>query len=146
MQGLKGRRDTPAAFLFLQQQQQPRNINTVKGDGEMFAFATPDTDTFEPTAAVEWDRARCADKYVAAEHGATSLGDLFFSEQIPEIRTAKAICAGCALQVPCLDGAIERREPWGVWGGQLFQNGVDIAVAVAVARERERPPGCPGGL
>ena len=24
---------------------------------------------------------------------------------------------------PCLEGAMNRREPWGVWGGQLFRNG-----------------------
>ena len=104
----------------------------------MFAFAThtDTTETTETTAAVDWTRARCADPYVAAELGTTTLGDLFFSEQIPEIRTAKAICAGCALQVPCLDGAIERREPWGVWGGQLFQNGK----VLAVKRPRGRPP------
>jgi len=101
----------------------------------MFAYATHDTETTN-TAAVNWTRARCADEYVAAEFGTTSLGDLFFSEQIPEIRAAKAICAGCALQVPCLDGAIERREPWGVWGGQLFQNGK----VLAVKRPRGRPP------
>lgn len=23
----------------------------------------------------------------------------------------------------CLDGALERREPWGVWGGELFEDG-----------------------
>ena len=24
---------------------------------------------------------------------------------------------------PCLEGAIERQEPYGVWGGQLFLHG-----------------------
>lgn len=113
----------------------------------MFAYAT-DTETTETTerttgttftataTTVDWALARCADPFVAAEHGTTTLGDLFFSEQIPEIRAAKAICAGCALQVPCLEGATERREPWGVWGGQLFQNGK----VLPVKRPRGRPP------
>ena len=29
-------------------------------------------------------------------------------------------CAWTARPAMCLDGALERREPWGVWGGQLF--------------------------
>ncbi|MGI8491243.1 MAG: WhiB family transcriptional regulator, partial [Acidimicrobiales bacterium] len=36
---------------------------------------------------------------------------------------------------PCLTGAIERREPWGVWGGQLFVNGRMLAQK----RKRGRP-------
>ena len=35
-----------------------------------------------------------------------------------------------------LAGALERREPWGVWGGQLFLNGR----LLAVKRRRGRPP------
>ena len=30
---------------------------------------------------------------------------------------AKAICADCPVQVPCLTFALETREPHGVWGG-----------------------------
>jgi WhiB family redox-sensing transcriptional regulator len=61
---------------------------------------------------------------------------LFFSDQLPDIARAKAICAECALIEPCLEGAIERREPWGVWGGQLFANGKILAQK----RKRGRPP------
>ena len=45
---------------------------------------------------------------------------LFFSEDLGEIAQAKAICATCPAMVPCLEGAIARAEPWGVWGGQLL--------------------------
>lgn len=31
---------------------------------------------------------------------------------------AKAICATCAVQKPCLDYAIRIREPHGIWGGK----------------------------
>ncbi len=31
---------------------------------------------------------------------------------------AKAICATCSVRKPCLDYAIEIREPHGIWGGQ----------------------------
>jgi WhiB family redox-sensing transcriptional regulator len=36
---------------------------------------------------------------------------------------------------PCLQGALERREPWGVWGGELFANGA----VLAHKRRRGRP-------
>jgi WhiB family redox-sensing transcriptional regulator len=64
------------------------------------------------------------------------IGDLFFSEQIPDINRAKAICATCPLLEPCLRGAVLRAEPWGVWGGQLFLNGRILAQK----RKRGRPP------
>jgi WhiB family redox-sensing transcriptional regulator len=61
---------------------------------------------------------------------------IFFSEQLDDIARAKSICTGCPLLVPCLDGARQRREPWGVWGGQLFANGKILAFK----RKRGRPP------
>ena len=64
------------------------------------------------------------------------VGDLFFSEQIADIGRAKALCATCPLLEPCLRGAVLRREPWGVWGGQLFLNGHILAQK----RKRGRPP------
>ena len=80
-------------------------------------------------AGVDWDRAACR-----CEEGA--LVDLFFSEQLDDIARAKAICGTCPLMEPCLEGARERREPWGVWGGQLFMNGVILPYK----RKRGRPP------
>ena len=62
--------------------------------------------------------------------------DLFFSEDIGEIAAAKRVCADCPVLAPCLEGALERREPWGVWGGQLFMNGKMLLVK----RRRGRPP------
>jgi WhiB family transcriptional regulator, redox-sensing transcriptional regulator len=49
--------------------------------------------------------------------------DLFFSEDPGDLRLAKELCRLCPLQAECLAGALERGEPWGVWGGELFQNG-----------------------
>lgn len=65
-----------------------------------------------------------------------TLTRLFFSDEIHDIAEAKRICAQCAVLEPCLAGAIERREPWGVWGGQLFRNGRILAGK----RPRGRPP------
>ena len=79
--------------------------------------------------ADRWVEASCRD-----ETG--SLTELFFSDQIPDIVRAKRICATCPVIEPCLAGALERREPWGVWGGQLFLNGK----VLAQKRRRGRPP------
>ena len=65
-----------------------------------------------------------------------SMTELFFSEQLDDIAAAKAFCAGCPVKDDCLDGALTRREPWGVWGGELFVHGK----VVAQKRKRGRPP------
>jgi|GEM_PF-2549686 len=73
---------------------------------------------------------------VAACASSGSLTEVFFSDEAGDIELAKSICASCTLVQPCLEGALARREPAGVWGGQLF---VDGAV-VALKRKRGRPP------
>jgi len=65
--------------------------------------------------------------------------DLFFSDDLRDIASAKMICATCPALARCLQGALERREPWGVWGGQLFLNGKIIEKR----RRRGRPPKTP---
>lgn len=79
--------------------------------------------------SLDWDRAQCRD-----ESGTMTL--LFFSDEIPDIRRAKTVCLDCELVEPCLAGAIERREPAGVWGGELFANGRILTQK----RKRGRPP------
>lgn len=59
----------------------------------------------------------------------------FFAEVPEVIEDAKRVCQPCAMRTACLDGALRRREPHGVWGGELFQDGVII--------ERKRPRGRP---
>jgi WhiB family redox-sensing transcriptional regulator len=73
--------------------------------------------------------ARCAD-------GDATFSYLFFSDDEIHIARAKAICARCGRRELCLASAIERREPWGVWGGEVFVDGQ----VVAVKRRRGRPP------
>ena len=65
-----------------------------------------------------------------------SLTGVFFSEELQDIAAAKAICATCPVMLECLEGAIARHEPWGVWGGQMFMNGKILATK----RRRGRPP------
>ena len=61
--------------------------------------------------------------------------DLWFAERTADVEAAKAACGPCPLREACLAGAIERSEPWGVWGGQVFVDGE----VVAVKRGRGRP-------
>ncbi len=53
-------------------------------------------------------------------NGTGELVALFFSEQLDDIARAKAICAECPVRQTCFEGALARREPYGVWGGHLF--------------------------
>jgi len=49
--------------------------------------------------------------------------ELFFSESAQVIAQAKALCGSCPLRARCLEGALSRAEPCGVWGGELFDEG-----------------------
>lgn len=73
--------------------------------------------------------ARCADGYGTLTH-------LFFSDDEFDLARAKAICSKCGLAEQCLSGALERAEPYGVWGGKLVIDGE----IVEVKRGRGRPP------
>jgi WhiB family transcriptional regulator, redox-sensing transcriptional regulator len=61
--------------------------------------------------------------------------ELFFAESPEDVETAKAMCRGCRARIACLTGALERREPWGVWGGELLMRGAIVP--------RKRPRGRP---
>lgn len=65
--------------------------------------------------------------------------DLFFSEKSEDIDAAKALCSGCPVREQCLDAALSRNEPCGVWGGELFENGSVIARRRTVGRPRLSP-------
>lgn len=76
--------------------------------------------------------ARCAD-------GNGTLTHLFFSDDEFDLARAKAICGRCGLAERCLAGALDRIEPYGVWGGKLVIDGV----IVELKRGRGRPPKTP---
>jgi WhiB family redox-sensing transcriptional regulator len=61
--------------------------------------------------------------------------DLFFAESPADVEAAKALCVACPLRARCLAEALDRREPWGVWGGELVVQGVVVP--------RKRPRGRP---
>ena len=61
--------------------------------------------------------------------------DLWFADTPADLEQAKVLCAGCPVVAECLAGALARREPWGVWGGEIFERGAVVA--------RKRPRGRP---
>ncbi len=61
--------------------------------------------------------------------------ELWFAELPADVEFAKALCQACPVRRVCLGGALDRGEPWGVWGGELFLQGAVIP--------RKRPRGRP---
>ena len=61
--------------------------------------------------------------------------ELWFAERADLVAQAQTLCGGCPVRAACLAGALERREPWGVWGGEVFERGIPVA--------RKRQPGRP---
>jgi WhiB family redox-sensing transcriptional regulator len=61
--------------------------------------------------------------------------ELFFAESPTVLAQAQRLCAECPVREMCLAGALERREPHGVWGGEILVDGV----VVASKRGRGRP-------
>ncbi|SEF84443.1 WhiB family transcriptional regulator, redox-sensing transcriptional regulator [Actinacidiphila yanglinensis] len=61
--------------------------------------------------------------------------EVFFAESPADVEYAKSLCQTCPVREACLAGAKDRREPWGVWGGELFIQGVVVP--------RKRPRGRP---
>ena len=50
-------------------------------------------------------------------------GQLWFSDLPSDLEQAKAHCRPCPIRLLCLAGAVKRREPCGVWGGEIFERG-----------------------
>jgi hypothetical protein len=86
-------------------------------------------DALTCTSSPQWNAARC-------RHTTSAATRLFFSDNIADINQAKRICAACPVAAPCLQGALDRHEPCGVWGGYLLANGQILARK----RPRGRPP------
>ena len=61
--------------------------------------------------------------------------ELWFAERPADVELAKTLCGACPVRAECLASALDRAEPWGVWGGELFVQGSIVA--------RKRPRGRP---
>ena len=61
--------------------------------------------------------------------------ELWFADSPTDLELAKGLCQQCPARLACFASAAARREPWGVWGGEIFENGHVIP--------RKRPRGRP---
>lgn len=61
--------------------------------------------------------------------------DLWFADTPAELEQAKQLCTTCPVRQRCLALALQRSEPWGVWGGEILEGGVVVP--------RKRPRGRP---
>lgn len=100
------------------------------------ADARPQGQATAPDADEAVDEGPLGTSYPRCADGNGTLTHLFFSDDEFDIARAKAICAKCGLADPCLTGALDRAEPFGVWGGSLLVEGV----IVEIKRGRGRPP------
>ena len=80
-------------------------------------------------------RAAPADRAGSALPCRNGDADLWFAESPAELEQAKSLCDSCPVRDACLAGALAREEPWGVWGGEIFERGRVIP--------RKRPRGRP---
>ena len=65
--------------------------------------------------------------------------ELWFAERPEDVEFAKPLRGLCPARLQCLAGALERQEPWGVWGGQLLVQGAVVARKRPRGRPRKHP-------
>ena len=65
--------------------------------------------------------------------------DLWFAETPADLERAKALCSGCPVRRQCLAAAVDRAEPWGVWGGEIFDRGAIVSYKRPRGRPRKEP-------
>ena len=61
--------------------------------------------------------------------------ELWFAEESVDL--AKSFCRRCPIRRECLTEAFARSEPWGVWGGELFDQGRIVPAPKAKGRPRK---------
>lgn len=105
-----------------------------KADGRLLAYA-PRADQARPAYARATGRPPLRRANTAADLPCRSDPELFFAEAPEDVLLAKTLCGMCPVRQACLAGALQRREPCGVWGGELFLRGEIIP--------RKRPRGRP---
>ncbi|MCA1004703.1 WhiB family transcriptional regulator [Rhodococcus hoagii] len=68
--------------------------------------------------------------------------ELWFSPVPADLERAKRQCGGCPIRSRCLAEALERAEPWGVWGGEILHRGVVVARKRLRGRPRSTAGSC----
>jgi WhiB family transcriptional regulator, redox-sensing transcriptional regulator len=69
----------------------------------------------------------------------SSYTGLFFSQNPLDVVRAKSICAKCTVRDVCLARALERGEPYGVWGGEFLYEGRVVTLKRGRGRPRKLP-------
>ena len=108
----------------------------------MFATPSATADTATPSATADTATpSATADRQAVASAMPclTEDPELFFAESPADVELAKSLCADCPVRTACLAAALERREPWGVWGGELFVAGVVVPRKRPRGRPRKHP-------
>ncbi|MFJ8883515.1 WhiB family transcriptional regulator [Streptomyces sp. NPDC102402] len=116
---------------------------------ETHAPSVPPSDTISPPGLTEDSTLTPLTTLTALDDAIENLGvavpcrsydpEVFFAESPADVEYAKTLCRTCPLVEACLAGAKERREPWGVWGGELFVQGVVVARKRPRGRPRKNP-------
>ncbi|HEU5268212.1 MAG TPA: WhiB family transcriptional regulator [Jatrophihabitans sp.] len=65
--------------------------------------------------------------------------NLWFAESPEDLERAKALCGTCPVRRECLSGALHRREPCGVWGGEILRSGRILPYKRPRGRPRKYP-------
>lgn len=95
-------------------------------------YDAPDT---RPRARHWGDDAACrGDEYTALFYPKSYTGDDFG----PIVAEAKAICGGCPVRVDCLTHALDKPEPYGIWGGFIPDERDQLRNEFAEYRRRGR--------
>ena len=85
----------------------------------------------------------CRDRVLAELPCHVGDPDLWFADNPADLERAKELCAACPIRRHCLDAALEREEPWGVWGGEIFERGEVVARKRPRGRPRKTPQTSP---
>ncbi|GAB2732254.1 hypothetical protein GCM10027174_00960 [Salinifilum aidingensis] len=109
--------------------------STEEGGAPTSAETPPGPDGAGPDGAAGGGRPAVADRGRALRLPCRADPDLWFAETPRELEKAKTLCAECPIKAECLAGALARGEPWGVWGGEILDQGAVI--------QRKRPRGRP---
>jgi len=77
-------------------------------------------DSREPPDSSRWPmrpgRCSCEHADMPTALACSASPDLFFAELPADVTRAKALCRDCPVRAACLADALDRGEPWGVWG------------------------------
>lgn len=87
-------------------------------------------------------RRKAADRQILSRDNALPCvrqPDLFFSRRKDDTEAAIWLCQGCPVRPECLAGALERREPEGIWGGERFPRAWRTPQRAAAAPRKPRP-------